>query len=290
MTALGSGWLAVRNNSGSAHVVVDVLGWFDDGAGSGHRFVALEPNRLVDTRVGAGIPAPLGSGESGSFLLASQGGVPAEASSAVGNLTAVHPSHHTHLTAHAFGASRPSSSNLNAPPVSIVPNLAVVPTGAFGGSVVFNNSGTTNVLFDVTGAFVPPGPPAGPGEASRSGRYSSVPPTRLVDTRKGVGTVPAPLGPGEVRSIDVRGLGGLPPEGVAAVVVNLTGTAPSALTHLTVAPGGSPVPRTSTLNLVAGQTSANAAVVPVGPDGTILVRNESGTTEVILDVTGWFAA
>ena len=30
--------------------------------------------------------------------------------------------------------------------------------------------------------------------------------------------------------------------------------------------------------------------VPVGPDGTILVRNEAGTTEVIVDITGWYAA
>ena len=88
----------------------------------------------------------------------------------------------------------------------------------------------------------------------------------------------------------MRGYGGLPATGISAVVVNLTGTGPTTLTHLTVAPGGAPVPRTSTLNLAPGQTSANATVVPVGPDGTILVRNEAGSTEAILDITGWFAA
>lgn len=287
MTATPGGAVSVRNSSGSVHVVIDVLGWIDGGAGTGDRYVPVTPKRLVDTRRGIGIPGPLGPKDSKPFVVTTGSGVPVAARSVVGNLTAVGPSQGTHLTSYAFGFPRPSTSTLNAPAGAIVPNLAVSPVGLFDGVAVFNNSGSTDVLFDVSGAFVSV---MGIAVASQSGRFRPAPPTRLLDTRDGLNTALGRFGAGETRSLDVRGLGGLPPEGVAAVVVNVVGVGPTELTHLTVAPGGSPVPRISSLNLPAGQTAANAVVVPVGPDGTIQLRNEAGEVDVVVDVAGWFMA
>ncbi|MCB1262321.1 MAG: hypothetical protein KDB33_18325, partial [Acidimicrobiales bacterium] len=77
---------------------------------------------------------------------------------------------------------------------------------------------------------------------------------------------------------------GLDP-GARTAIVNLTAVAPSADTHLTAWAAG-PVPATSNLNLPAGDTRANLAIVPLAPDGTFRLRNNSGTTHVVIDLIG----
>jgi hypothetical protein len=72
------------------------------------------------------------------------------------------------------------------------------------------------------------------------------------------------------------------------VVVNLTVTRPTASSYLTVYPGGQSLPPTSSLNFLAGETRANRAIVPVGPDGTITIYNRAGTSHVVIDVNGWY--
>jgi len=75
-----------------------------------------------------------------------------------------------------------------------------------------------------------------------------------------------------------------------AVVVNLTVTRPTSPGFLTVYPGGQPLPATSNLNFVAGETRANRVIVPVGTDGTVAIYNRSGSSHVIVDVNGWYTA
>jgi hypothetical protein len=43
----------------------------------------------------------------------------------------------------------------------------------------------------------------------------------------------------------------------------------------------------SNLNFTAGQTLANRVFVPLGPDGKVSIYNAEGSTEVVVDVTGW---
>jgi hypothetical protein len=78
----------------------------------------------------------------------------------------------------------------------------------------------------------------------------------------------------------------VPASGVSAAVVNLTVTRPTASSYLTVYPGGQPLPATSSLNFLAGETRANRAIVPVGADGTITVYNRAGSSHVVVD--GWY--
>lgn len=118
--------------------------------------------------------------------------------------------------------------------------------------------------------------------------YNPVTPTRILDTRKGIGAPEAPLGAGGAVVLDVNGLGGVPDEGVTAVVLNLTGTGSSTATHLTVHPADTPRPTASNLNLATGQTAANLVVVPVAPDGSIRIVNNAGSAHAIADVVGWF--
>jgi len=41
-------------------------------------------------------------------------------------------------------------------------------------------------------------------------------------------------------------------------------------------------------NFAAGQTVPNMVIVPVGAGGQVSIFNETGTTDVLVDVLGWF--
>jgi hypothetical protein len=76
---------------------------------------------------------------------------------------------------------------------------------------------------------------------------------------------------------------------VGAVSLNVTSTGPTAAGFLTVWPAGLARPLASNLNFTAGQTVANAVPVGVDENGQISIYNSSGDTDVIVDVTGWYA-
>jgi hypothetical protein len=92
-----------------------------------------------------------------------------------------------------------------------------------------------------------------------------------------------------VLTVHVADLAGLTPPAVDAVAVNLTVVAPAQRGYATVYPCGAR-PLASTLNFVAGQTVANAAVVPVDrASGSICVYT-STAADVIVDLSGWLTA
>jgi hypothetical protein len=58
--------------------------------------------------------------------------------------------------------------------------------------------------------------------------------------------------------------------------------------YITLYPDGTPLPLASQLNYGAGQTRANNAIVPLGPGGDLAVYCGLGSTDFIIDVTGYF--
>ena len=82
---------------------------------------------------------------------------------------------------------------------------------------------------------------------------------------------------------------GIPPT-ARALAVNVTVTAPTGPGHLRLWAADELAPRTSTINFMAGQTRANNAVVKLGAGGSfsVLCGMPSGSTHLIVDVTGYF--
>ena len=124
--------------------------------------------------------------------------------------------------------------------------------------------------------------------AGAPGRFHSLPPARILDTREGIGASARPLRGGETVSVDVTGVGGVPETGVVAVAINVTATNPSRYGYVTVHPSGEPRPDASTLNFVTGKTVPNMAIVKVGANGAVDLFNFAGTTDVLFDVAGYF--
>ena len=97
------------------------------------------------------------------------------------------------------------------------------------------------------------------------------------------------LAAGASRSFAVSGVCAVPPT-AKAVAVNLTAVLPTADGFLTLYPTGQSLPLASSVNFRAGTVRANNAVLPLGASGqiTVFCGMGSGSTDFLLDVTGWF--
>jgi uncharacterized protein (DUF1501 family) len=136
---------------------------------------------------------------------------------------------------------------------------------------------------------VPP-PATSPGSSSTTGFAGVVPlsPARIADTRDGTGGVRiGRLGPGQRIRVPILGRGGVPRDGVAAVVVNVTATEVGQQTYFTVYPGATTRPSTSNLNPSPGRSTPNLSLTALGADGTIEVYNHAGHAHCVVDVFGY---
>ncbi|MEU3568519.1 PKD domain-containing protein [Kitasatospora sp. NPDC036755] len=238
-------------------------------------FVPVAPKRIYDTRDPANDPGRAGGfgpGESRPIIA----GLPQGATAAVMNITATGASASTHLDTSTIGGAPSGTSGLNVAPGETVANLVTVPVTSTSGYNfgLTNHAGTVDVVVDLMGYYLP---------QAQDG-YAPLPPARLADTRRSG----AKVAPGASLPLKVAGAAGVP-AGAKAVALNLTATEPTANGYLAARPGGqSGRPATSSLNFAPGQTVANQVIVPLGPDGTVDVYNNDGSTHVIADVVGYY--
>ncbi|WP_441250161.1 PKD domain-containing protein [Kitasatospora sp. McL0602] len=256
--------VTVYNFSGTTDVVVDLMGVYESGGGA--RFTALAPSRLLDTRQSTAV----GPDASTSVQVRGVGGVPADATSVVLNVTSTGSDAGGYLTAYASGTERPGTSNLNFTAGQTVANQVVVPIGADGKVSVYNKFGHTHVVADVFGYY-------GPSGASL---FTPVSPTRLVDTR-----TPGRHALGQGGTLPVASGA---PVGATGAVLNVTSTASTAGGYLTVWADGAAKPGTSNLNFLAGKTVPNHVTTPLGANGSFDVYNFLGQTQVVADLFGYF--
>jgi len=157
------GKIAIYNNVGNVDVVADTQGYFAApvAAGTtppGAQYFPATPARILDTRDGTGVPGnamgQLGTGGILDLQVTGVGGVPANATAVVLNVTAADsPGPDSYLTLWPTGASRPLASNLNFVAGQTVPNLVIARIGAGGKVSIYNNLGSTVVVADVQGWF-----------------------------------------------------------------------------------------------------------------------------------------
>ncbi|UYQ63080.1 FlgD immunoglobulin-like domain containing protein [Streptomyces peucetius] len=266
------------NNAGSLNLIADVSGYFT-ASGEGSTYEPVTPTRLMDTRIGLGVPkAKVGPAKTVTLQVTGKGGVPASGVTAVVmNVTATGATATSYVSVYPNGTTRTSASSLNVVTGQTVPNLVVVPV--VNGKVNFyNNAGSVNLIADVSGYFT---------AADTGSVYRPLTPTRFMDTRTGLGAPQAKVGAGKTVTLQVTGKNGVPATGVTAVVMNVTGTSPTASTYVAVYPNGTTRTSASNLNLVAGQTAPNLVVVPV-VNGKVSFYNNAGSVNLIADVAGYY--
>jgi hypothetical protein len=210
-------------------------------------------------------------------------GVPGGADAVVLNVTATGPpTALSFLTIWPTGQPRPNASSLNFQAGQVIPNAVTVQLGTAGKISLFNLAGNVDVVIDVVGYY----------DTNAGDGFTSLSPGRILDSRPAgpqVGPFSTPWGGGTSRDVQVTGLAGVP-GGADAVVLNVTATAPTASSYLTIWPAGQAKPLASSLNFVNGQIIANAVTVKLGAGGQISIFNFSGNVDVVVDVVGYFSS
>jgi hypothetical protein len=128
------------------------------------------------------------------------------------------------------------------------------------------------------------------GDVTNALPFVGVTPCRIVDTRGPVGPYGGPTLPAaSPRSFALLGgpCTGLP-AGVSAYSLNITVTNTQGPGFISLYPTGGSAPLVSTLNYVAAQTIANAAIVPAGTGGAITAVAGVSGTDLIIDINGYF--
>ena len=275
-----NGKIRLWNAAGQTHVIVDIMGFVvADGSFEDKGYSSM-PVRIGDTRDGTG-GVPVGKvGPGGSILIdaATYGGLPAggDVKAVLVNVTSTGATAPSHFLAYEEGTVPPATSILNFTAGQTIPNLALVPVDQNGQFRVRNHSGQADIVVDLVGWF---------GRADSFGAdFHSISSVRAVDTRFGTGGTA--LGPGATLTVQIAGLPGVPPSDIKTVYLNVTALA-SSPTFVTAYPSGGPPPPTSNLNLVGGEIFPNMVAVAVGDDGKIVLRNDSGSTDLIVDVFGY---
>jgi hypothetical protein len=272
----GKTFFAVSGDDYNRTAVLNVFGPPDQGG----RYHALAPARILDTR-DMGPAGRLGPGVIVEVKVTGQAGVPATGVSAVAlNVTVTQPTATSYLALFPGGTPPPLASNLNFTAGQTVPNLVVVKVSAGGTVSVLNAAGSTHVILDVAGWY------SNDGTApDHDGRYTAVVPSRLLDTRAGGVRV----GPNASLDLQVAGRGGVPATGATAAVLNVTATAPTATSFVTVHPAGAARPLASNLNFDAGQSASNRVMATLGAEGRVTIYNLAGSTDIVVDVGGWYS-
>ena len=245
-------------------------------------YVGLTPARVLDTRTGTGAPqARLGAGQTIDVPVIGVGGVPAmNVAAVVLNVTAtdmVGPD--TFLTVFPTGAPRPLASNLNVNQGETVPNLVVARVGAGGRVSIYNGAGSVSVVADVQGWY---------STSGAGSRYTSLTPSRVLDTRDGTGGTTGTVGGGQEIELNLNGAGGLPTSSISAVVLNVTAVEPSGPdSFVTVYPAAASRPVASNLNVSQGRNVPNLVVAMVS-EGRVKIYNNAGSVHLVADVQGWY--
>ena len=131
------------------------------------------------------------------------------------------------------------------------------------------------------------------GDIGSPGVFVPVTPCRVADTRVGWGFSgdygPPALEAASPRTFNIvaSGCTGLPAR-VSGFSLNFTAVNPVGRGHLRAWPAGGVMPTVSALNFIAGQTVANAAIVPAGSETSISVMAGVSGTDLIIDVNGYF--
>jgi hypothetical protein len=275
--------------SDEADVSVSVLGYFTDTEAEGGAtpptlvyrsdlapgFEPVAPVRVLDTRSGLG--APTGKVAGGTTVALDLSDRVSEGTTAVVlNVTATDTEGWGYVTVYSCDSDRPDTSNVNFDGAGQnVPNQVTVDAGADGHVCLFA-SATTNLLADLAGTY----------EYGHGQRFTPTDPTRILDTRAGIGAPVAHVTAGQTLVLQVSGQAGVP-SGAGAVTMNLTAVGALGWGYVTAYPCDAAQPDASNINYVPGQTVPNLVTVKLSAAGTVCLFSFADV-DLLADVAGYY--
>ncbi len=283
----------------TTHVTIDVTGYYAPPTANGLYFHALPaPVRLLETRPGEpvgcvkpGLPL-VGGTDALQTATTACTGIPAAARSVVGNATTVSPAGVGYLTLYpADVATAPLVASSNYSTNQIVNGPFTVGLSPAGQFKIFTTQ-TTHLVVDVLGYYSPEAV-----DANGTGLLFTplAHPVRLLETRAGqpVGCFKpnAPLNGLQVYTQAARGLcdGLTIPTAALGVVGNATVVFPQGGGYLTLWPSTAAQPTVATANYDAGAVVNRHFIVGLGQTDGAFKQFSLVTTDLVIDLAGYFA-
>jgi hypothetical protein len=276
---LNGGKISLYNaDSGTLDLAADVVGYYTTSTGA--TFTATSPHRILDTRSGLGAPkAKVGADGTVTLTVAGKGGVPSKGATAVAlNVQALSPTATGSLTIYPNGTSRPATSALSFTSGENTAALAVVRLVNGKVSIYNGTSGTLDLTADVVGYY-----------SSSGATFLPVGPTRVLDTRTGLGGSGQTVLSHAAAVTRVMNVPALANANVTAVVLQVTVLSAQHSGTLTAFPDQAGVPGVSTFPFVAGQAVTSLVVVPIVNGNVDFYNGSSGTIQVVADLLGFYA-
>ena len=283
--------------SATTDVVIDVSGYFAPPGMGGLYFHPLPtPIRLLETRQGeTGCDAPAAQLAGGSTrtqqgrIMCNSVTIPMAAQALVGNATVVNSQGQGFISLFPSDAAQPMVANGNFTASSVINTPFTVGLGVDGAFKIFTTQ-TTDLVIDVLGYYSPDAT-----DVNGTGYlfYSLAAPVRLMDSRVAATacyTPGAAFTGGVEYSQLARGTcsGQTVPTEAAAVVGNVTTVNPSGGFLTLWSSSVTPRPFVATSNFTAGQTANRHFITGLGSDGAFKIY-ASGTTDLVIDLSGYFA-
>ncbi len=280
--------------------------------GSASSYTPISPRRVLDSRptgsghTNIGLAGKFTAGTVRKFTVAgaeyvgggSAAAIPTNAVAVTGNLTVVGETAPGVIDLGPTVTATGSTATLDFAKGDIRANnvtIGLAPDGSL--EAVYRSStaaATSDLIFDVTGYFVP-----GSGGAT----YHSLAPGRVLDTRPSGGGVThigglSKLSNRTVKSFPVAGVkalgwsSALVPSSATGVTGNLTVTGATSAGFVSLGPTMTASPSTSSVNVTAGSTVANGVTVALkcGKLAVVWCGTAGSSANVIFDVTGYFTA
>lgn len=261
-------------------------------------YYPVSPTRICDTRPGNPSGLSGGAAQCAGKTLSAAGpltvqvtgnaGVPAGATAAVVNLTAISPSSAGTLSAYPAGEPVPATQSVSFAAGETRAGLVEVGLSPTGALDVATSVSSVYLAVDVEGYVAP--------ETSAGSLYSALgAPARICDTRAGnpsqlsgeaAQCQGSTLAPGAPLVVQVTGVGGVP-AGATAAVLNVTGVKAAEPGYLSAYPSNEGAPVVSNLNFGANEVVANRVVVPLSPAGQVSFVSDA-STNLVVDVSGYF--
>lgn len=237
-------------------------------------FSGVTPVRVLDTRTGT--TGRVGAGRTVTIDL--DGVLPAGATSAAVQVTAILPCASGFLTVFACGL-RPPTANVNYVSGRTTTGLAL--SLLTNRTLCVHSSAAAHLTVDVVGAFTASGDLFHPYPTG---------PVRWVDTRGEPAVTPITglMADGDAVTVPVASLGSVPAD-ATAVWLNVAAVSRSGPVQLAVLPGAcsGSAPAITTVSAHTGRAAGSAVLVPL-TSGSVCLRARGGSAHAVIDLSGWF--
>ncbi|MEM9517044.1 MAG: hypothetical protein AAGA42_19510 [Actinomycetota bacterium] len=282
---LGAGGTVCVFTQRATDLIVDITAYVNaDGD-----ITTFDGRRILETRQGPGfvtadgVQQGIGQRAADQVTVVEVAGrveIPDDAVAGIVNVAAINPEQQGFISMYSCDDTRPDASTLNHRPDETTSNGAIIEFDSDGELCVYTQR-ATDLIIDVVGYVMP------------ATDVITTDPARLVETRvgsafqtidgqrQGIGRRAA----GQTTTVPVAGRAEIP-EGAVTAIFNVVAINAEADGFVTVYNCDNERPNASTLNVAAGETIANRAVVALDGDGDVCVYSHRAM-DIVIDTTGY---